>query len=77
MSVGTAEDAGRVLGEDTAGPVWLRHIPHALLNGFIAQRDRFALWIPVLFGAGIAVYFALTVEPAAWTGVESRSTPHC
>jgi competence protein ComEC len=68
MSVGTAEDAGRVLGEDAAGPVWLRRFRHALQADFIAQRDRFALWIPVLFGAGIAVYFSVTVEPAPWAG---------
>ncbi len=68
MSVGTAEDAGRVLGEGAAGPVWLRRFLHALQADFIAQRDRFALWIPVLFGAGIAVYFSVTVEPAPWAG---------
>lgn len=31
-----------------------------------AQRPAFALWVPVLFGAGIAGYFALPVEPAGW-----------
>jgi competence protein ComEC len=30
-----------------------------------AERGRWALWIPVLFGCGIAVYFALPVEPPA------------
>lgn len=30
---------------------------------FAAERDRWALWVPVFFGAGIAVYFALPVEP--------------
>lgn len=29
-----------------------------------AERDRWALWIPVGFGSGIAAYFALPVEPA-------------
>ena len=31
-----------------------------------AQRPHLALWIPVLFGLGIALYFALPVEPAGW-----------
>ena len=28
-----------------------------------AEQDRWFLWLPVLFGAGIAVYFALAFEP--------------
>jgi competence protein ComEC len=27
------------------------------------------LWLPVFFGAGIGVYFALTVEPPLWLGL--------
>jgi competence protein ComEC len=30
---------------------------------------RWFLWIPAAFGTGIAFYFALTVEPALWTGL--------
>jgi len=70
MSVGTAEDAGRVFGEGAAEPSWLRR----LLRVLTAQRDRWALWIPVLFGAGIADYFALTVEPAWWAGAGATAT---
>ena len=34
------------------------------LSAFVgANQDRIALWLPVLFGAGIAVYFALPTEP--------------
>jgi len=29
-----------------------------------AQRDRWPLWTPVLFGTGIAIYFALRFEPS-------------
>lgn len=29
----------------------------------MAERDRWALWLPVALGAGIGVYFALPVEP--------------
>lgn len=33
-----------------------------------AERARWALWIPVFIGIGIAVYFALDREPAVWAG---------
>ena len=33
-----------------------------------AERERRVLWLPVLFGLGIAQYFALPVEPAWWWG---------
>jgi ComEC/Rec2-related protein len=32
------------------------------------ERDRWFLWTPVLVGVGIALYFALNVEPWTWTG---------
>ena len=31
-----------------------------------AQRPNLALWIPVLYGLGIALYFAVPSEPQAW-----------
>jgi competence protein ComEC len=34
-----------------------------------AERDRWFLWLPVAFGAGVAVYFGLPVEPPAWIGL--------
>ena len=33
-----------------------------------AERGRFTLWLPVLMGAGVALYFALLVEPPRWLG---------
>jgi competence protein ComEC len=33
------------------------------------QRDRLLLWVPVLFGAGIGLYFALTFEPPLWLSI--------
>jgi competence protein ComEC len=39
----------------------------ALLQ-FSEERERWALWGPVLFAAGIAVYFALPTEPSWWLG---------
>lgn len=35
---------------------------------FLAERDRWLLWFPVLMGAGIALYFSLDREPAWWIG---------
>ena len=32
------------------------------------ERERWLLWLPVFFGAGIAGYFALQVEPVWWSG---------
>ena len=40
----------------------------ALARLFAAERDRWALWLPVCLGSGIAVYFALDTEPDFWIG---------
>ncbi|HLT01569.1 MAG TPA: ComEC/Rec2 family competence protein, partial [Geminicoccaceae bacterium] len=34
----------------------------------LEERERWALWLPVGIGTGIALYFALPVEPPAWLG---------
>lgn len=39
-----------------------------LRDCFLAERERWPLWGPVLIAAGIALYFALPWEPALWTG---------
>lgn len=39
-----------------------------LSERLLAERERWPLWIPVLMGAGIAVYFMLAVEPVRWIG---------
>ncbi|PWR25836.1 ComEC/Rec2 family competence protein [Zavarzinia aquatilis] len=36
----------------------------ALLDPLVGMRDRWFLWLPVGIGAGIALYFALPVEPS-------------
>ncbi len=33
-----------------------------------AEGDRRILWLPVLFGSGVALYFALNAEPPVWLG---------
>ncbi|HJQ58781.1 MAG TPA: ComEC/Rec2 family competence protein [Vineibacter sp.] len=40
----------------------------ALRQRLEAERDRWALWLPVALGGGIAVYFELLFEPALWVG---------
>lgn len=42
--------------------------PAAWSDWLVAERERWALWIPVAFGAGIAVYFTLDFEPGWWIG---------
>ena len=43
--------------------------PRAILaEAFAAEGDRRILWLPVFFGTGIALYFALTLEPPPWIG---------
>ena len=39
-----------------------------LLAPFFAERERWFLWLPVLQGLGVAVYFGLAVDPAPWLG---------
>ncbi|MGH6948848.1 MAG: ComEC/Rec2 family competence protein [Kiloniellales bacterium] len=46
-----------------------------LAETFAAERDRWALWIPVFFGAGIASYFALPVEPPLWVALAALAPP--
>jgi competence protein ComEC len=46
----------------------LRHAALFLRDAFLAERERWALWIPALLGGGIGLYFILTVEPPAWVG---------
>jgi competence protein ComEC len=41
----------------------------ALAAMLVAEGERRSLWLPVSFGAGIALYFALTVEPPSWLGI--------
>ncbi len=40
-----------------------------LAENLAAERDRWALWLPVAFAAGIAIYFGLAAEPPSWLGL--------
>ena len=50
-------------------PAWTARIVAALVDRLVAEGERRLLWLPVFFGAGIGVYFALRVEPPLWPGV--------
>jgi competence protein ComEC len=57
---------GEGLGAASAGRAGrLRRLSDALT----AEGERRILWLPVFLGAGIALYFALSVEPPLWLGV--------
>ena len=38
----------------------------ALVETASAERDRWLLWLPVMVAAGIALYYALPIEPPLW-----------
>lgn len=62
---GTAKAAAMIAG--WRGMPW--SIPAAggwLRDTLIAEAERCFLWLPVLFGIGIGLYFALPVEPLLW-----------
>ncbi len=42
--------------------------PAMALAALHAERERWALWLPVGLGVGVGAYFALPVEPAPWIG---------
>ncbi|MGH6870997.1 MAG: ComEC/Rec2 family competence protein [Rhizomicrobium sp.] len=42
--------------------------PGWLVRSFLAERERWALWLPVALGAGVGLYFALPVEPSFGLG---------
>ena len=46
-----------------------RSIAAGLIGRLEAEYDRWFLWLPVMFGAGIAAYFALPSEPSLGAAV--------
>ncbi len=67
-----------VVGPLSAFPGMAVPRPWALLKGvaatFLAERERWPLWLPVAFGTGIAVYFALPAEPPLWLAAALGAT---
>ena len=48
----------------SAGP----RLVKAFAASLAAERERWALWLPVPLGCGIGLYFALLSEPPGWSG---------
>ncbi len=42
----------------------MRRFAGSILTALEAEQDRWFLWLPVAFGVGIAIYFALPLEPS-------------
>ncbi len=56
-------------GRLDAASEWRARLWRALVDRLAAEGDRRLLWLPVCFGAGIGIYFALKVEPPLWPSV--------
>src|SRR5690606_33920131 len=50
-----------------AAAMWAR-LRLGVVRSLDADRERWFLWCPVALGSGIAIYFGLPAEPAAWLG---------
>jgi competence protein ComEC len=50
-------------------PAWSARVVDLLTDRLAAEGERRLLWLPVFFGGGIGVYFALNVEPPLWAGI--------
>ena len=66
VQVGGAEPRPLGVAELTSGPT-AASLPllGAIVRNLEAEQERWFLWLPVMFGAGIALYFLLPVEPWA------------
>jgi competence protein ComEC len=79
MELGTGDVIGRqtrsssiggeaLHGRSAAGAsAWRAGWQQDALQALREERERWVLWLPVAFGLGIALYFALPSEPSAWT----------
>ena len=47
----------------------MRFFIENLIKTFHEEQSRHILWLPVLFGLGIGLYFALGFEPSLWLGL--------
>jgi competence protein ComEC len=51
-----------------SGWTWSRPLA-VVIDRLEAEQDRWFLWLPVLYGVGIAAYFALLREPPLWAAL--------
>jgi len=54
-------------------PAWPHRLWTALFSRLLAERERWGLWLPVGFAAGIGLYFELDTEPWPWLGAIAAS----
>jgi competence protein ComEC len=52
---------------------WGARLAAGLAGNLAAEGERRALWLPVLFGAGIGLYFLLPVEPPLWLALAAAA----
>ena len=48
-----------------------------LVQAFLAERERWPLWLPVMLGFGVALYFALPAEPHRLAGPSAVAALIC
>lgn len=58
----------RVTGGPTRRPRFLSVLGRRFGEALVAERERWPLWSPVFFGAGIVIYFGLSAQPPVWLG---------
>jgi competence protein ComEC len=65
---------GALADQGLLARLWGRWSARSSLGAWLAARlleeeERWFLWLPVCVGLGIALYFALPVEPPVWPGI--------
>jgi len=46
----------------------------SLKHNLLTERERWVLWLPIFFAAGIGVYFGLNQEPPTWVGFAAMAS---
>jgi competence protein ComEC len=65
---GGAEALRRLRAQGGGVRAALRRLAEGASESFVAERDRWTLWLPALLAVGIGAYFLLPVEPPLWLG---------
>ncbi len=66
---GMSDEFYRPRPSDQASPAHRRLGIFQIAASFLAERERWSLWLPVFLGLGIGIYFSLPREPAPLLGV--------
>src|ERR1700749_2446783 len=68
MVVGPLTTFRRRMPEVTDAGAWPLAMLRACRDHALTERERWPLWLPVGFGTGIGIYFALPIEPSIMIG---------